>query len=237
MEPESTKKIINLIFGEGIMVFLKKIFIIVLVLLTLNLYLPKIHFAQELQLYLKSETVRSPEIRSAPKPEIRSTPEEDIPDDIKASSLRVSPGIHYLRIMFSDNDKYGDDELIGPAIFFTKLFTNYTEIRLGAYFDQHIDFDVYSYGLEIQLLGGFNLIRNGMKGYVGIGYFGETWNINNRNNQDFHGVQYIMGIGYNWKKTAIDFSGQFRQSDEYRKFFNDKDIPALSINVLFSYRF
>ena len=59
--------------------FLKKIFIIVLVLLTLNLYLPRIHFAQELQLYSKSETVRSPEIRSAPEPEIRSTPEKDIP--------------------------------------------------------------------------------------------------------------------------------------------------------------
>lgn len=48
-------------------------------LLTLNLYLPRIHFAQELELYSKSETVRSPEIRSAPKPEIRSTPEKDIP--------------------------------------------------------------------------------------------------------------------------------------------------------------
>jgi len=59
--------------------FLKKIFIIVLILLTLNLYLPRIHFAQEFQLYSKSETVRSPEIRSAPEPEIRSTPEKDIP--------------------------------------------------------------------------------------------------------------------------------------------------------------
>ena len=59
--------------------FLKKIFIIVLVLLTLNLYLPRIHFAQELQLYSKSVTARSPEIRSAPEPEIRSTPEKDIP--------------------------------------------------------------------------------------------------------------------------------------------------------------
>ncbi len=59
--------------------FLKKIFIIVLVLLTLNLYLPRIHFAQELQLYSKSVTDRSPEIRSASEPEIRSTPEKDIP--------------------------------------------------------------------------------------------------------------------------------------------------------------
>jgi hypothetical protein len=58
---------------------LNKIFILVLILLTLNLYFPRIHFAQELQLYSKSETVRSPEIRSAPKPEIRSTPEEEIP--------------------------------------------------------------------------------------------------------------------------------------------------------------
>jgi hypothetical protein len=79
LELESAKKIINFIFGGGIMGFLKKIFIIILVLLTLNLYLPRIHFAQELQLYSKSETVRSPEIRSAPKPEIRSTPEKDIP--------------------------------------------------------------------------------------------------------------------------------------------------------------
>ena len=59
--------------------FLKKIFIIVLVLLTLNLYLPKIHFAQELKLYSESVIAKSPEIRSAFAPEIRSTPEEEIP--------------------------------------------------------------------------------------------------------------------------------------------------------------
>ena len=59
--------------------FLKKIFIIVLVLLTLNLYFPRIHFAQELQLYSNWIATGSPEIRSAPEPEIRSTPEKDIP--------------------------------------------------------------------------------------------------------------------------------------------------------------
>ncbi len=59
--------------------FLKKIFIIVLILLTLNLYLPRIHFAQELQLYSNLVAARSPEIQSALEPEIRSTPEKDIP--------------------------------------------------------------------------------------------------------------------------------------------------------------
>jgi len=79
LELESAKKIISFIFGGGIMGFLKKIFIIVLVLLTLNLYLPKIHFAQELKLYSESVIAKSPEIRSALAPEIRSTPEEEIP--------------------------------------------------------------------------------------------------------------------------------------------------------------
>ena len=61
------------------MSLLKKIFIIVLILLTLNLYLPRIHFAQEIQLYSNLVATRSPEIRSTLKPEIRSTPEEEIP--------------------------------------------------------------------------------------------------------------------------------------------------------------
>ena len=58
---------------------LKKIFIIVMILFTLNLYLPGIHFAQEIQLSSNWVATESPEIQSTPKPEIRSTPEETIP--------------------------------------------------------------------------------------------------------------------------------------------------------------
>jgi hypothetical protein len=61
------------------MSLLNKIFILVLILLTLNLYFPRIHFAQELKLYSESIIAKSPEIRSASAPEIRSTPEEKIP--------------------------------------------------------------------------------------------------------------------------------------------------------------
>ena len=61
------------------MSLLKNIFIMALILLTMNLYFPSIHFAQEIQLYSNWVATRSPEIQSAPKPEIRSTPEEKMP--------------------------------------------------------------------------------------------------------------------------------------------------------------
>ncbi len=59
------------------MEFLKKFFIVVLILLTVNLYLPRITFAQQVKTQVVASAI-SDDITKIP-PEIISTPEKDEP--------------------------------------------------------------------------------------------------------------------------------------------------------------
>ena len=54
------------------MEFLKKLFIVVLILLLVNLYLPRNSFAQQAHLYATADITEHP-------PESRTTPQKDIP--------------------------------------------------------------------------------------------------------------------------------------------------------------
>ena len=54
------------------MQFLKRLFIGILVLLTLNFYLPRVTFAQQARLYAKADVTEH-------SPESRTTPQKDIP--------------------------------------------------------------------------------------------------------------------------------------------------------------
>jgi len=61
-----------------------------------------------------------------------------------------------------------------------------------------------------------NARNNGFKLYVGVGYFSEdfkneTFGLKN----NFSGSEGVFGLGYNWNRIGLDFSGAVRPKNAY----------------------
>ena len=167
----------------------------------------------------------------------------DADDAYQEGYFKHSIGIgSYALTITNDHPYYEDDNLSGFAFFGTSAFTHNIALRYGLFFLEHDDFsEINDNGFEIQVLFGNNFDLAGFKIYGGVGFFSETWEYSNFS-EDFSGLQLSGGLGYNWKRVALDYWFSIRQADDYEAFIEDAigesiEMAAVSGCLLLSFRF
>lgn len=120
----------------------------------------------------------------------------------------------YAIVVDYDDYRIPDDDLSGHALSYTHVFDS-VALRVNLYGTDHDEIPGLDVGgSEILLLGGSNLAGHGFKIYGGGGVFGETWESPSEET-DISGLELVGGLGYNWKKVAIDFTVGLRGVRDY----------------------
>lgn len=91
-------------------------------------------------------------------------------------------------------------------------------IRLGIYQAEDSDYYVKTRGVDLQLLVGANMNANGLKLYIGPGYFSETLTATAAGNSlagSISGFQLVGGIGLNADSFSVDLTVTARDTGAY----------------------
>jgi len=157
--------------------------------------------------------------------------------------FKHSIGIGSYALSITNNHPYYENDNLGGFAFFgTSAFTHNIALRYGFFFLKHNDYsEIDNNGFEMQVLFGNNFDLVGFKIYGGIGFFSETWEYYYVS-QDFSGFQLSGGLGYNWKRIALEYWFSIRQADDYEAFIEDTvgesmEMAAVSGCLLLSFRF
>jgi len=141
----------------------------------------------------------------------------------------------------SDVEDSDDIKFKGFALGGTIAMSPSMAIR-GGYFMTELDADndaddgdVKLNGFEAQLLLGSNLNGMGFKIYGLGGYFQDTVEetyAGETDDEDYSGLMFGGGLGYNWNGAAIDFSIAWRQEDDYTDGDSSKTTEEPNITMM-----
>ena len=137
-------------------------------------------------------------------------------DAEKKFSLGV--GSYALTVAYENPVVGSDDEFGGLGLVGTYAFTDSFAIR-GEYYSLGHDQVSSLKARGFDLVGhiGTRLATQGFKAYVGGGLFSETWEFFSAE-EDFSGLQFNGGIGYNWESVSLDFVLGIRDPSDYEDF-------------------
>ncbi|QKT03102.1 hypothetical protein HUS23_04410 [Ectothiorhodospiraceae bacterium 2226] len=134
------------------------------------------------------------------------------------------------------------DRFRGRGFGATGAFNDNWGARFLYYSTSHTDFDLDNKGFEVMGLWGGNLRREGFKGYVGAGYFSESWEAGG-GSVDFSGWLLHVGAGYNWDRWTMDLSMSLRDGSDYESLMADVygfggwTVTPISLGLNVGYRF
>ena len=143
----------------------------------------------------------------------------------------VSLGISsYATTLAVTNSRYGnyDWSFSGAALNATLAVDNNLAVR-GNIYSQTWDDDtnVELAGFDIQFLLGENLIREGFKYYLAVGFFSEELSAyQSTNAYSLSGAMAGFGLGYNWERAAVDFTLNIRNAQPYVDMFEEMNMPG-----------
>lgn len=157
----------------------------------------------------------------------------------KKTSIGIAD--YAVRLAFS-NPYLADDNFSGIGIFVTHAFSDNFALRGGYYFLDHditADFDMV--GLDLLAYYGTGLATDGFKAYIGGGLFSETLS-QGIDSENFSGIQFNGGIGYNWEHVTLDLSVGIRDASDYEDHIYtvqgvDTGVQAVSGAFMLSVRF
>ena len=115
-------------------------------------------------------------------------------------------------------------EYSGINIFGSTAISRNLVFRGGIYAAEHTDCsNLTNAGIDLQILFGKNLSRQGFKFYAGLNYFSETVEVEGLagSESEYSGAGLILGLGYNFRNMSIDWWGNGRNPDSY------EDLPTL----------
>jgi hypothetical protein len=139
--------------------------------------------------------------------------------DEQEKNFSIGLGSYVLNLAYDDPAMGEDDEFSGGAVSLTFAVTDNFAVKGALYSMEHNDFsDTEASGLDLTVQGGTGMATNGFKIYGGIGLFNETIETSLRED-DFSGLQFVGGLGYNWSVIAIDLSVGVRDASDYEDFF------------------
>jgi hypothetical protein len=130
--------------------------------------------------------------------------------------------VSYASVIGNDISGVGDDDLSGFGLSLLGVFTDNDSVQVAGRMTyaklEHDDFSsIDSDVLEISVLAGQRLDRNGFKWYVGGGFFTDSWSFPG-GSERFSGLQLTGGLGYNWSVVALDFWISIRDASDYESF-------------------
>lgn len=164
--------------------------------------------------------------------------------DKKSSFIGV--GTYAINAVFT-NPYASDMDFSGNSIYFSHASESAT-LRLGIFQADDTNYSVQTRGAEIQFLVGANMNANGMKLYVGPGFFSENISetaTGNGFSGSVSGFQLVGGIGVNTDNFSLDLTITARDPGAYDDAVSDSfgapvaDIFAdvLSTSLVLSARF
>ena len=148
----------------------------------------------------------------------------------------------YSSIVAYDDSRLEDDNFSGGSLSISYAASDIFALRGNFYSLDHDDnSSLESTGFDILGHYGLNMASPGFKAYVGGGIFVEEWDYGSFS-EDFDGLQFSGGIGYNWKYIALDLIINLRDSSDYEDIVNaspfiDTKAAAASGSLLLSFRF
>lgn len=164
-------------------------------------------------------------------------------DQIKPYTVSL---VSYATVISTNLAGTKDDELSGWAVSGTGVFHDTGVVQAAARatlaFQTHDDVSsIDATTLELSLIAGQKLNREGFKWYLGGGLFNEKWELAGFS-ETFSGLQLTAGLGYNWAPVALDFWISMRDASDYEDFVRDVldvsvDARAASAGLALGLRF
>lgn len=152
--------------------------------------------------------------------------------------LSVGFGTYALAIVYDDNSSLADDTYSGTAISVFYAPTDQFAFRGSFYSTEHDDFSfLENDGYDLAIYLGTGLATQGFKAYIGGGIFNETQEAPGSPpfNEDFSGLQFSGGVGYNWDVIGLDFVLSIRDSSDYED-ISGGEAAAASGSLILSIR-
>ncbi len=138
---------------------------------------------------------------------------------------------------------FGDEDIEFTGVNFagTYAFSDTIALRAGYFsLENEDDSALKSTGIDVNIYFGTGLASEGFKVYIGGGLFSDTWEFQSEE-EDFSGIQFNGGIGYNWEIISLELIVGIRSASEYADFIEDNggsgEIIAVSSSLLLSGRF
>lgn len=126
----------------------------------------------------------------------------------------VQLGISSYALIVAYNNS-SDDEFSGTAFSAAYAPTDNVAFRGTFYSIENDDFsELESSGYDLIIYVGTGLASEGFKIYGGGGIFNETWELFGFE-EDFSGIQFGGGLGYNWDAVALDLVVAVRDVSDY----------------------
>jgi len=96
-------------------------------------------------------------------------------------------------------------------------------------------------GFDLLAYYGKGFTKLGLKAFFGGGIYNESWKLPGFSD-DFNGLQFSGGIGYNWDAVSLDLTLAIRESGDYDKLIQNNlglnlDPVAFSSSLTLSARF
>lgn len=131
-----------------------------------------------------------------------------------------------------------DGKTVGSVIFAEYAQDNYSATRLMFYRTDSNSTRLY--GGETQLLLGYGLATDGIRIYTG-----PTWHLEHLHipqielSESFHGFGWQLGLGWQYRSIAFDYSAAIRDNRRYKSHFKayGADSSVYQHNLLLSYKF
>ena len=141
-------------------------------------------------------------------------------------------------IAYDDGWVSGTDTYGGLALFFDGAINNNVAARLSIARQTHEDDSAEKLNaLEASVLLGTGMTHTGLKAYGSLGFYNETLEYYSFE-EDFSGLMFGGGVGYNWRPVALELWLNIRETSDYESFAGSGvDIFALSAGLGLSARF
>jgi len=102
--------------------------------------------------------------------------------------------------------------------------------------------DLTSNSFDIVGYWGTGLQSKGFKGYIGVGLFSDTWELDGfQGEEKFSGAVFSGGLGYSWEYITVDFMLGARTAGDYADLIEDVGgsgtIMAITTSLVLSARF
>jgi hypothetical protein len=151
----------------------------------------------------------------------------------------VGAGVQGLTVT---ND-FEDDEFSGAIITASYAFSDSFVVRGSFHTLEHDEAsDLTSDSFDVVGYWGTGLQSEGFKGYIGAGFFSDTWELDGfQGEEKFSGAVFSGGLGYSWEYVTVDFMLGARTAGDYADLIESVGgsgtIMAVTTSLVLSARF
>lgn len=175
----------------------------------------------------KSAAGSTEEVKTENKPDVKNTPE-----DVRK---RISFGLSSYASSVGTTGRSQID-FSGYSFVAAYAFTDNMALR-GQYYmlENNKNSSWESTGIDLDFLFGTSLASEGFKYYGGLGLYTDEWTEGSIS-EEFSGLQFLGGLGYNWSAVSLEYKLAVRGADDYTE-FRGADSGAASSSLIISARF